>query len=128
MCRNPLHFFRDLAKQPRWVFVWVNFLMFVNMASLAFWSEPLAKLVFVVFMVSGGWMMLLYSRFGMARILGLGHVFWLALLPYLLLRLPALTGDFRNYVVVLSVTIAISLAFDIVDVYRYVVQRRRETV
>jgi hypothetical protein len=57
--------------------------MLVNVASLLYWSEPLAKIIFVTFMLSAMLMMGLYSKFGFEKILGLGHVLWVPLLAYL---------------------------------------------
>jgi hypothetical protein len=80
--RNPFRFFLELMRQPVWIPLWVFFLMLVNMASVAFWSEPLAKVIFITFMVSAALMMGLYARFGFSKILGLGHVLWIPLLIY----------------------------------------------
>lgn len=117
--RNPLGFFNELLDQPAWVRGWVFFLMVINMASLAFWSEPLAKLVLVAFMLSAMLMMGLYAVFGFERILGLGHVFWIPLLGYILLQLQQAEGLFAGYLIVLSLAIGISLLFDIRDVWIY---------
>ena len=117
--RNPFFFFRDLLRQPRWVAVWVSVLAMVNMASLLFWSDPVAKLIFVTFMVSAVAMMALYSYFGFEKILGAGHVFWLYLLPYTVMHIPSATGPFSIYLSFLSVFITISLVFDVVDVWSY---------
>jgi len=122
--RNPLLFFRDLMRQPPWVVVWVAILGMANMASLLFWSVPLAKLIFVTFMVSVVAMMALYSYFGFERILGAGHVLWLVLVPYLLLQLPHVEGGFCGYLVVLSVFLSVSLVFDTADVWKHFKRRR----
>jgi hypothetical protein len=89
------------------------------MASVVFWNEPLAKVIFVAFMVSAMLMMGLYSRFGFEKILGLGHVLWIPLLAYILVHLRGAAEGFQIYLVVLSVFLAISLIFDIVDVWKY---------
>lgn len=123
--RNPLRFFSELLNQPAWVVGWVFVLMVVNMASLAFWSEPLAKLILVVFMLSAMLMMGLYMVFGFERILGLGHVFWIPLLGYLLVQLQETEGLFAGYLIVLSLAIGISLLFDIRDVWIYLSSKRR---
>jgi hypothetical protein len=75
-------------------------------------------------MVSAMLMMGLYSRFGFEKILGLGHIVWVPLLVYVLLQLPAVEAFFKSYLVVLSVSIAISLAFDITDVWKYFRNRK----
>lgn len=122
--RNPLWFFSELLDQPAWVAGWVFALMVINMASLAFWNEPLAKLILVVFMLSAMLMMGLYTVFGFERILGLGHVFWIPLLGYLLVQIPQTEGLFAGYLIVLSLAIGVSLLFDIRDVWIYLSSKR----
>jgi len=106
-------------KQPTWIPIWVFALMIMNVASLAFWSEPLAKVIFVTFLMSAMLMMGLYAKFGFERILGLGHVFWIPLLVYLLVHLRQAEGGFATYLMVLSVFIGISLLLDIRDVWMF---------
>ena len=105
---NPFGFFSDLVKQPLWVPVWMTILALANIASLLFWSVPLAKVIFLIFMVSAMTMMALYSYFGFKKILGIGHGFWIFLLPYILLQLQQVEGMFFLYLVSLSVLLAIS--------------------
>jgi len=59
--RNPFRFLLELLRQPVWIPLWLSFLMLVNMASVAFWSAPLAKVIFLTFMVSAALMMGLYG-------------------------------------------------------------------
>ena len=117
--RNPFRFFIELLQLPVWIPIWVFNLMVINVASVSFWHEPLAKLIFITFMISAMLMMGLYSRFGFEKILGVGHILWIPLLAYVLMRLPAIEASFKIYLVVLAVSIAISLVFDIVDVWKY---------
>ena len=118
--RNPFLFFDALVKQPPWVPVWVALLALVNIASLFFWSAPLAKLIFIAFMLSAMAIMALYSYFGFEKILGMGHVLWIFLLPYILLQLEYVEGIFFMYLVTLSVFLTISLVFDTIDVWKYI--------
>lgn len=122
--RNPFRFFLELMRQPVWIPLWVFFLMLVNMASVAFWSEPLAKVIFITFMVSAALMMGLYARFGFSKILGLGHVLWIPLLIYVVFQIPHADVGFRIYLVVFSVFAVVSLAFDITDVWQYFKRRK----
>ena len=69
-------------------------------------------------MLSAMTMMALYSHFGFAKILGMGHVFWIALLPYILLQIGQVDGGFFVYLVTLAILLSISLVFDAVDVWR----------
>lgn len=122
--RNPLRFFVELMKQPVWVTVWVFFLIVINVASLGFWHEPVAKLIFITFIISVILMMGLYSKYGFEKILGLGHILWIPLLVYVLMQIPAVEFPFRSYLFVFSVLIAISLVFDIIDVWKYFRSRK----
>ena len=122
--RNPLRFFVELMQQPIWIPIWLFFLMIINVASLGFWHEPLAKIIFITFMTSAMLMMGLYSRFGFEKILGLGHILWVPLLVCVLTQLPIVEASFKSYLVVLSISLAISLAFDITDVWKYFTNRK----
>ncbi|MEE8288851.1 MAG: hypothetical protein V3R25_05505 [Nitrosomonadaceae bacterium] len=117
--RNPFRFFIELIQQPVWIPVWVLILMIVNVASVGFWDEPLAKVIFVTFMLSAMLMMGLYSRFGFEKILGMGHILWLPLLVYVLMRIPAASDTFKDYLIIWSIFTVISLVFDVVDVWKY---------
>lgn len=122
--RIPILFAGDLMKQPTWIPIWVFALMIMNMMSLAFWSEPLAKVIFVTFLMSAMLMMGLYAKFGFERILGLGHVFWIPLLAYIVVQLRHAEGEFQTYLIMLSLCIGASLLFDIVDVWKFLSSKR----
>ncbi len=117
--RNPLNFFTELLAQPKIVVVWVGYLMMINMASLLFWEIELSRIIFFTFLASSMLMMTLYSFFGFKKILGLGHILWLPLLFYIFSNLLIATGVFYSYLLVLSISILISLFFDVIDVYKF---------
>ena len=117
--RNPLGFFVELMQQKLWVPLWVMLLMVVNMASIYFWHEPLAQLIFFTFIASAMLMMILYSQFGFEKILGLGHILWIPLLIYIAIQISEAEQSFQHYLISLSIIIAISLIFDIIDLFKY---------
>jgi hypothetical protein len=121
--RLPLAFLADLRKQPRWVFIWVLYLVAIHLCSAAFWSEPLAKAILAVFALSSTLMMVLYARFGFVRLLGLGHLPWVPLLAFVVTRIAEADGPFRLYLVIYALSAAVSLVFDTVDVYRHFADR-----
>ena len=123
--RNPLRFFIELIQQPVWVSLWVLVLMLVNMTSLAFWREAVAQLILTNFLASAMLMMGLYARFGFTKILGLGHIPWIPLLAYVVTQIPAAVDLFKLYLLVLSVSMAISLVLDTIDVWNYFRSRVR---
>ena len=122
--RNPFKFFIELMQQSVWIPIWVLLLMIVNVASVGFWNEPLAKVIFVTFMLSAMLMMGLYSRFGFEKILGMGHILWIPLLVYVLMEIPTARDTFKGYLIILSISIAVSLVFDIVDAWKYFTSRK----
>ena len=117
--RNPFMFFVELARQPIWIPTWVAALMIVNLVSAAFWHEPLAKVILLVFMISAAAMMGIYYKFGFEKVLGLGHVLWLPLLFFAVAAMPGAGSGFRLYLVVWSIFTVVSLVFDTVDVWKY---------
>jgi len=123
--RNPFRFITELMQQPVWIPVWVLFLMIINVASVAFWDELLAKVIFVVFMLSAILMMGLYSKFGYKKILGLGHILWIPLLVCLMIKIPSATDIFKSYLIILSISIVISLVLDTGDVWKYFSNREK---
>ncbi len=119
LIRNPFRFFIELIQQPVWISVWSLILIIVNVASVGFWNESLAKVIFVTFMLSAMLIMGLYSRFGFEKILGMGHILWLPLLVYVLMRIPAASDTFKDYLIIWSIFTVISSVFDVVDVWKY---------
>jgi len=117
--RNPFLFFIDLVRQPARVWVWVGVLILANMASILFWAAPLAKIIFLTFIISAACMMVLYSAFGFEKILSAAHVFWIYLVPFILLQLESAGGIFFWYLVVLSLLLTISLVLDAIDLWKY---------
>jgi hypothetical protein len=123
--RNPFLFFVDLAKQPLWVSMWVAILALANLASLLFWAAPIAKIIFIVFLLSATAMMIFYSCFGFEKILGIAHIFWVFLVPFMLLELAYYDGIFFLYLVTLSILLSVSLVFDAIDVWKYFRETRK---
>lgn len=117
--RNPLGFFKELLDQPTWIPMWVFLLMTINLVSVAFWHEPLARSILGVFVISAMVMMGLYARFGFEKILGLGHVLWIPLLPVVVLGIPSAERGFQSFLVVWAAATTVSLIFDVVDVWKY---------
>ena len=122
--RNPLLFFVDLARQPLGVSIWVALLALANIACLLFWPALVAKVILIMFLLSALMMMALYSYYGFEKILGLGHVFWVFLLSYIILQLPHADGGLLWYLVALSILLTISLVLDTIDVWKYFHDRR----
>ena len=81
-------------------------------------------------LASGALMTALTARFGFTRIIGLGHLFWIPLVAFLILRLGAIPADdfFGLWIRAVIVLNSIALAIDAVDVVRWLAGDRQETV
>jgi len=99
--------------------------MLINMASLAFWKEAVAQIIFMNFLASAMLMMGLYARYGFTKLLGLGHFPWVPVLAYVVIKIPTAEASFKQYLLILSVSMAASLVFDTIDVWSYFRTRAR---
>ncbi|PCI39628.1 MAG: hypothetical protein COB53_02905 [Elusimicrobia bacterium] len=125
-----LAFMKDIFKmKPHWV-VFVHLMLIVNIAvPLFFWSALEAKVVFAAIMVNAGFMMALHAKLGFVRLLGLGHILWLPMLPWLYLRICGLpSGNLKYWLSALIVINGFAVVVDIIDVIRYISGERAPTV
>ncbi len=112
----------EILQEPWWLLFWITWLGFVNVASIAFWSEREARWVLAAFAGALITMQALYQINGYNRFLGLAHIiFWLPLLIYLYGQLSRVVGPrlFETWLRVLMASIGVSLVIDIVDLLRY---------
>jgi len=117
--RNPCLFFKDLLRQPIRVSAWVAILAFANMASILFWASPLAKIIFVTFILSASAKLVLYSCFGYEKILAAAHIFWIYLVPFIVLQLVYAQGVFLIYLTVLVLLLTAALVVDARALWRF---------
>lgn len=122
LVRDALLMIRDVRRTSRAVDIWGALLNVPQLVGgLVLITAPEARLVLatvVVTLVVAGQ---IHRKTPFSRLIGLCHVPWLGLLPWLLYRLHyrehSLQLQIWGYYV--AVTIAISLIFDAFDVYRY---------
>lgn len=125
-----------LATQPAWIQYWVMFMgiVIVGAALLLLVSKPTRRdgLIVVASMALTAVIMnWLYGKVGYVRLLGAVHVaFWTPLVLYLWNRLGdvAIVTPFRQVVWLLMGVLVVSLAFDYVDVARYLLGERDSLV
>ena len=111
--------------------MWLSLLIGANVFVPLFYFQQLeAQIVLVNMAANMALMTFLTSRFGFTRILGLGHIFWIPLLGFLLTRLGNIpAGDaYGAWLRALLVVNCGSLLIDMVDVIRYLAGDRAETV
>ena len=125
-----VRFVRGMLRSRPHVLAWLMLLMLANgIVPLVFLARLEAQVVFATFLLSIGLMTWLTARYGFSRILGLGHVLWVPMVIFLLVRANALEMDaygiWVGTVVVLNV---ISLMIDVRDVMQYVRGDKDEVV
>ncbi len=102
--------------------IWFWILILVNFAGpLFFLQHLLAWLVLGSYVIAGAIIVVLHRKLGWVRLLGVGHILWVALLPLLLFQVvmdyPA--EWYGIWLVSVIVVDAVVFCIDIVDVTRY---------
>ena len=111
--------------------LWLMLLVAVNLViPLFFLNRVEAQVVVATFLASAMLMTVLTASSGFTRLLGLGHILWFPLLFFLWTRLDQIPADdpFGLWVRALMVANAVSLVIDAIDVTRYILGAREETV
>jgi len=126
-----IKFNRGIFRLPIGVRLWLMLLMAVNLfVPVLYLQRSEARIVLLTFLASFLLMVLITRVSGFTRLLGLGHVLWVPLVPFLLSRLDQIVvGD--AYGVWIGSVIAlnsISLVLDSVDVVRFARGERSEIV
>jgi len=111
--------------------VWLGLLVAVNVAGPIYFFEALeAKVVLVAFLASAALMTAIFAAKGFVRLLGIGHIFWVPMVPWLWTRVDQVgPGDPLGYWIIGLVIInSISLIIDAIDVLRYLKGERQPYV
>jgi hypothetical protein len=130
-----MSFIEAMAAQPTWVQIWLNWMLisvFIAPLALFIWSETrlTAVIIALTHTLNGFAVMYLFNWLGYVKLLGFPHlIFWGPLVWYLvrLVRRETLPVWASRILWVLIATLAISLAFDLVDTIRYVLGERTPT-
>ena len=113
----------DIGRTSRVIFFWggalnipqlIGGLIFLNHIE----AQVILPVAIVTLLVAGQ----IHKKSSFSRLIGLCHLPWLAMLPWLIYRLASYEHDIwlELWLSYTAITIAISLIFDIADVYRYV--------
>ena len=115
-------FTKGLMSMPMPWLVWLGLLLAVNVVGPIYFFEALeAKVVLVAFLASAGLMTAIFAAKGFVRLLGIGHIFWVPMVPWLWTRLDQVEpGDpFGYWITAVIILDGISLIIDAIDVLRY---------
>ncbi|NQY13561.1 MAG: hypothetical protein HRT81_06865 [Henriciella sp.] len=117
------------TNSPTWVLVWVNAIAAVLTLSIAF-SFSYREARWILLGVTLGMLGTVgaYALFGFTRLLGLGHIlFWTPTLIYIVTVRGWKTYHktlFSRWLILAAIIIGISLAFDVVDLLRWILGER----
>jgi len=126
-----IKFNKGMMKMPIQWQLWLMLLVTANLVIPLFFLEHLeAQVAMGTLFISMMFMTGLTALTGFTRILGLGHIFWIPMLLWLGMRLDEIPTDdlFGIWVRALMVLNGISLIIDTIDVSRYLLGDREETV
>jgi hypothetical protein len=114
---------------PWWL--WIGLLGVVNLVGPLFFLGSLeARVILAALIIGAAVQLLIVSRLGYVRLLGVGHVVaWVPLLLWLVPRLAALDPrtPFGRWLFAVVIIDLASLAIDFVDVARYLAGERQPT-
>ena len=120
--RVPLEFMTTMFVNGVGLATWIAALLSVNMlVPLAFITTLEGQLVLAAAIAGALIQMVIFASKGFVRLLGVGHIFWIPLIPWLWTRMDGfpptdLLGLWIGAVVILD---GISLIIDVADVARY---------
>ncbi len=102
--------------------VWAVCLILVNLSSLLFLDSIYGQLNLAAVCLGVSVMIAIYFRLGFVRLLGIGHIFWIPMIAYILGNPPDKLTDptLYHWVALLIGFNAISLVIDAIDVTRFV--------
>jgi hypothetical protein len=103
--------------------VWIITVMVVNLGSLYFVRAVEGRVVLGAAVLGLFIMSAIYWRLGFVRLLGLGHILWIPMVPWLWTRLDKFTfldNELRLWILAVIVLNSLSLVLDVMDVVRYI--------
>jgi len=111
-----------MALMTIWVRLWILLLFLMNMGSVIFIDRLEGQVILAAMMLGGGVQLLIFSKLGFVRLLGLGHMQWFFMLVWLQTRTDYFQADpaIYNYIMILTGINSISLVIDVMDIGRYI--------
>ncbi len=118
-----IEFMKTMFVNGKGLAAWISLLLAANMVGPLLFINTLEGQVVLAAAVAGAFaQMALFAAKGFVRLLGIGHVFWVPLVPWLWSRLDEFppSGPFGYWVAAVLILNSISLLVDVTDVVRYV--------
>jgi hypothetical protein len=121
----------DAKRFEPWWRIWFLILLIVNVAGpLLFIGRLEAQLTLAAYVIAALIIVPMHRRLGWVRLLGVGHLVWLPLIPWLISRYfeTAPSGAYGVWLLSVIVVDAACLAIDVIDVARYATGDRQPIV
>ncbi len=118
-----IEFTKTMLLLPQPWLGWMGLLVAVNMVIPLYYIHTReAKVVLIAAMFGLMIMMAIFGAKGFVRLLGIGHITWVPMLPWLWTRLDDTSfGSFFGYwLIAVFVLDSLSLIVDVVDIQRYI--------
>jgi hypothetical protein len=114
-------FIQGLFQLPKTWLVWVGGLFSVNLAAVFFLPKIEAIVVLACLMLGGLIQSAIFESKGFVRLLGIGHILWIPMIAWLLIRFEFTSpkGMFEIWMAVVVIFDSLSLLIDTTDVVRY---------
>jgi len=122
LLRDALLMIRDIGNKSRIVYVWGALLNVTQLiGGLVFITTLEGQVVLATLILALVVAGQIHRKMPFSRLIGLCHIPWVALLPWLIYRLQIVEHAvaFQIWGYYVAATISISLMFDALDVYRY---------
>ena len=126
-----IKFNRGLLRLPIGVRLWMLLLVSANLIlPVIYFQQSEARIVLLTFLASFLLMVLITGTTGFTRLVGLGHIFWVPLVLFLVSRLDSIPATDAYGIWIRSVIAlnTISLVLDAIDVVRFARGERSEIV
>ena len=126
-----IRFNRGIVRLPIGVRLWTLLLVSANLIlPVIYFQQSEARIVVLTFLASFLMMVLITGTSGFTRLVGLGHIFWVPLVLFLVSRLDSIPATDAYGIWIRSVIglNTISLILDAVDVVRFARGERSEVV
>ncbi len=123
-----INLMKTMMLMPKPWLAWMGLLVVANtLAPLYFIQTLEGKVVLAAIMCSMTIMTAIFGAKGFVRLLGIGHIAWVPLIPWLFTRLDNSSFDsfFGYWLVAVIVLNSLSLIMDAIDVLRYIKGERR---
>lgn len=123
-----IRFIKTMMLMPKPWLAWLSVLVITNMLIPLYFIHTLeAKVVLIAIICSITIMTAVFSIKGFVRLLGIGHIPWIPMIPWLFTRLEhtSFGNLFGYWMVAIIVLNVISLIIDAIDVIRYIRGERR---